>query len=72
MSGRQQRESDGIGKGKGKGSTKAGRSGKDAPREKGVRKHRASELGRALRSIYDDTLRESVPDDFVELLGKLS
>jgi len=24
-----------------------------------------------LRSVYDDTLRESVPDDLVKLLGKL-
>ena len=70
MSGRQQRESDGIGKGKGSG--KSGRDGKKPPREKGVRKQRAADLGRALRSIYDDTLRESVPDDFMELLGKLS
>jgi hypothetical protein len=68
LSGRQQGESDGIDKGKG---SKA-RRGKDAPREKGVRKQRASELGRALRSIYDDTLRETVPDDFMDLLGKLS
>ena len=36
------------------------------------RKQRAGDLGRALRSIYDDTLRESVPDDFLDLLGKLS
>jgi hypothetical protein len=68
LSGRQQGESDKIGKGK--DSSKA-RTGKTAPREKGVRKQRASELGRALRSIYDDTLRESVPDDFMDLLGKL-
>ena len=38
---------------------------------KGGRK-RPSEVGRALRSVYDDTLRESVPDDFMDLLGKLS
>jgi len=25
-----------------------------------------------LRSVYDDTLRETVPDDFLSLLGKLS
>ena len=31
-----------------------------------------ADLGRALRSVYDDTLRESVPDDFLDLLGKLS
>jgi hypothetical protein len=44
----------------------------DTSRDKSVRKQRASDLGRALRSIYDDTLRESVPDDFSDLLGKLS
>jgi hypothetical protein len=35
------------------------------------RRQRSSDLGRALRSVYDDTLRESVPDDLVNLLGKL-
>lgn len=40
--------------------------------EKKSRKQRASDIGRALRTIYDDTLRESVPDDFSDLLGKLS
>jgi hypothetical protein len=29
-------------------------------------------LGRALRSVYDDTLRETVPDDLANLIGKLS
>lgn len=33
---------------------------------------RSSDLGRALRSVYDDTLRESVPDDFLNLIGKLT
>jgi len=28
-------------------------------------------IGRALRSVYDDTLREDVPADFIDLLGKL-
>ena len=40
--------------------------------EKAARKHRSADLGRALRSVYDDTLRESVPDEFLDLLGKLS
>jgi hypothetical protein len=31
-----------------------------------------TDVGRALRSVYDDTLRENVPDDFMDLLGKLS
>ena len=45
---------------------------KKAPDEKKSRKQRAGDIGRALRTIYDDTLRESVPDDFSDLLGKLS
>lgn len=36
------------------------------------RKNRGADVGRALRTIYDDTLREPVPDDFSDLLGKLS
>lgn len=39
---------------------------------KSKRRSRSSDLGRALRTVYDDTLRESVPDDFMDLLGKLS
>ncbi|MEQ7873402.1 NepR family anti-sigma factor [Sphingomonas sp. ASV193] len=37
----------------------------------GRKKDRASPVGRALRSVYDDTLREDVPDDFMDLLKKL-
>jgi hypothetical protein len=37
-----------------------------------ARKQRSGDLGRALRSVYDDTLRESVPDDFLNLIGKLT
>jgi hypothetical protein len=32
----------------------------------------ADDVGKALRSAYDETLREDVPDDFLDLLGKLS
>ena len=32
---------------------------------------RAGDIGRALRSAYDDTLREPVPDDLAKLIGKL-
>ena len=45
---------------------------KKSPDEKKNRKQKASDIGRALRTIYDDTLRETVPDDFSDLLGKLS
>lgn len=29
-------------------------------------------VGQALRSIYDETARQSLPDDFRDLLGKLA
>ena len=36
------------------------------------RKHdKANVVGRALRTVYDETLREDIPDDFLSLLGKL-
>ncbi len=41
------------------------RSSKDRKRDKG------SVVGRALRTVYDETLREDIPDDFLDLLGKL-
>lgn len=49
----------------------SGRSGSQQGRA-GSGKHRSGEIGRALRSAYDDTLRETVPDEFINLLGKLS
>lgn len=45
---------------------------KKASPDKNGRKQRSTDLGRALRTIYDDTLRESVPDDFLSLIGKLN
>ena len=48
------------------------RAQKPQSSEKGGKKQRSTDLGRALRTIYDDTLRESVPDDFLNLIGKLS
>lgn len=47
----------------------------DGPRPlvpKNKRTPRSGDVGRALRSVYDETLREEVPDDFMNLLGKLS
>ena len=41
------------------------RSAKDRKKDK------ASVVGRALRTVYDETLREDIPDDFLDLLGKL-
>lgn len=35
------------------------------------RRRKADPVGRALRVAYEDTLREDVPTDFLDLLGKL-
>jgi hypothetical protein len=43
-------------------------SKKSKPSDRTARK---SDLGRALRTVYDDTLREPVPDDIANLIGKL-
>jgi hypothetical protein len=59
-------------KGQSKGATKQKRPPKAGEGDKKGRKHRAGDVGRALRSVYDDTLRENVPDDFLDLLGKLA
>jgi hypothetical protein len=32
---------------------------------------RPADVGRALRSVYDDTLREDIPIDLMDLLGRL-
>ena len=48
---------------------------KKAPEKRAPKKRptkRGNDVGRALRSAYDETLREEVPDDFLDLLGKLS
>jgi len=49
----------------GRGSTEPG-----SPDRKS-RKDRAGTVGRALRTVYDDMLREEVPRDFLYLLRKL-
>lgn len=46
------------------------RSRRTRKREAPVRS-RAGDVGKALRSVYDSTLREDVPTDFIDLLGKL-
>jgi hypothetical protein len=51
-----------------RGKTRPKRSRKSA----GSGRTKAGDVGRALRSVYDSTLREEVPNDFLDLLGKLS
>ena len=59
-------------RGETEGPGDSSRSKKPPTSERGARRQRSSDLGRALRSVYDDTLRETVPDDFISLLGKLT
>jgi hypothetical protein len=49
----------------------AGNDGSGRP-PKHPKTGRRGDIGRALRTIYDDTLREPVPDDFLDIIGKLS
>lgn len=42
-----------------------------SPRNSKPRKDRQGTVGRALRTVYDDMLREDVPRDFIDLLRKL-
>ena len=60
-----------TGDSKGAAARAGGRSKKPPTVEGKSKKQRAGDLGRALRTVYDDTLREPVPDDFTDLLGKL-
>jgi len=55
--------------GKSRGS--AGKGRKTPSSQSPKKKQRTSEIGRALRSVYDETLREDVPSDFRDLLSKL-
>ena len=59
-------------RGESEGAGHSAHSRKTTASDKAGRKHRPSDLGRALRSVYDDTLRETIPDDFISLIGKLS
>lgn len=52
----------------GRGKTRA----KAGPKAGGSTRSKAGDVGKALRSVYDNTLREDVPSDFLDLLGKLT
>lgn len=47
------------------------KDGRTARSPKDRRHDKANVVGRALRTVYDETLREDIPDDFLNLLGKL-
>ncbi len=52
-------------------SAAGGSSARTVPTPKSAPKS-TGDVGKALRSVYDATLGERVPDDFLDLLGKLS
>lgn len=56
--------------GTGKSSAGRGQPNRGSPDRK-PRRDRNGTVGRALRTVYDDTLREEVPRDFLDLLRKL-
>jgi hypothetical protein len=37
----------------------------------GGRRHRGGDVGAALRSVYDRAVREEIPPEMLDLLGKL-
>ena len=49
----------------------AAQSGSDPKSPKNKSTSGVPDLGKALRTVYDDTLREDVPSDFMDLLDKL-
>jgi Anti-sigma factor NepR len=57
---------------KGSETEGAGHSGHSKKSKASDRTARKSDLGRALRTVYDDTVREAIPDDLLRLIGKLS
>ena len=60
----------GKGKPPGSGGGRGGRDSGDRTNKSGARLS-GSNVGRVLRTAYDDALREPVPDEFLNLLGKL-
>ena len=64
------REGDERLSGTSKANVDRSRSGSDSL-DKKKRKDKSGTVGRALRTVYDDTLREDIPRDFLDLLGKL-
>jgi hypothetical protein len=50
---------------------KLARAKKKSDRSPGAPRKNQGDVGRVLRSVYDSTLNEDIPDDFLNLLGKL-
>lgn len=68
-----ERLSDANSKGMSRGDEDRGKDSANQSKDKARRKSAKSsnEVGRALKTVYDSTLAEDVPNDFLDLLGKL-
>lgn len=51
-------------------ASRSNRKAREKP-DKSAARLSGSNVGRVLRTAYDDALREAVPDEFLKLLGKL-
>jgi hypothetical protein len=55
----------------GKDAASKAAGGNASERRRGAPRKNQGDVGRVLRSVYDNTLHEDIPDDFLDLLGKL-
>jgi hypothetical protein len=51
--------------------TKKSPDSSGAERRPGAPRKNQGDVGKVLRSVYDITLNEDIPEDFLDLLGKL-
>ena len=49
-----------------------GKEGAAVPRKRRPQRNPETHVASALRSAYEETVRETIPDEFLALLGKLS
>lgn len=55
----------------GSSSKASGRGSRSGDSDKKPRRDRTGTVGKALRTVYDETLREDIPNEFRDLLRKL-
>jgi Anti-sigma factor NepR len=69
-SGSRPRESGTIDRGKGMGIDESGGAGGPRPVDDRVARRRQDPLGRRLKQMYDEVVRENIPEDFLSFLEK--
>ncbi len=66
------REKDGDRRGRGEAIGGDGESAEAARPIRRKKRQESPDIGNALRSAYQQTIDETIPDDLLDLLGKLS